>query len=302
MDDLCQSGKIAARPNAFTYSTLINALVRSGNLQQAEDIFNHMVKTYQTDPTDPRVAKPNTIQLTQIASAWSKSGDKDAGIKAEELLTRLENLYDEYREPKMRPNALTYTAVINAWARSRTFGKALRAVSVLQKMKRAYKSGNDGAVPNVNAYTAVLNACAFTVGDAQERKEAMQIAATAYKELCASTKTAGRPNQFTYATFLRVCSNLIPGESKARVSSIYSVFKKCCDDGCVDELVLRVMRNELTDKQLGEMLQPMGIQCEKQNGLRLNDVPAEWKCNIVAVGNAGKRGPRRGGKQQSSQQ
>ena len=175
----------------------------------------------------------------------------------------------------MRPSKVSYTAGINSWAKSKAFEKARKARETLDRMIEAYKNGNAEAKPNVNAFTAVINACAFTQGDILEKKDALQIATKTYKELYASDY--GEPNQFTFATFLRVCANIIP-PGEQRVSSMKSVLQQAANQGKVDDLVLKVLQKSLSADDLGSIL-----PCEVTNKmLTRKDLPAEWTCNLDA--------------------
>jgi len=282
MEKMREAGTISARPNKFTYSSLVDALVKGRQLQKAEDIYNRMVEEYEEDNSRPI---PGKIQATQIMDGWAKSGEGTSGIKVEVLLTTLERLYTTYGIDAMKPSVITYCAAINAWAKGKAFGKARKARETLDRMIEAYESGNTDARPNTTAFTAVLNACAFTQGDIVEKKEALMIAASAYKDLCLSDY--GEPNQYTFATFMRVCSNIIP-QGPQRASSMKSVLEKAAETGMVDELVLKILQNSLYKDQLESML-PCKLPAK---GLSLSDLPAKWSCNVHKAAQRG-RGDRR---------
>ena len=270
MEDMREAGTISAMPNAYTYSILIDALCKARLLDEAENVFNNIVRNYADDATNP---KPNKIQATQIMDAIAKSGDSAAGVKTEVLLTTLERLYEKYGDKEMRPSKVSYTACINSWAKSKAFEKARKARETLDRMIEAYKNGNGEAKPNVNAFTAVINACAFTQGDMLEKSEALQIATRTYKELYASDY--GEPNQFTFATFLRACANIIP-PGEQRVSSMKSVLQQAANQGKVDDLVLKVLQNSLSIEDLESIL-----PCSVSNKVvTRKDLPVEWTCNL----------------------
>lgn len=282
MEDMREAGTISAIPNAYTYSILIDALCKAGLLDEAENVFNNIVRNYADDASNP---KPNKIQATQIMDAIAKSGDSAAGVKTEVLLTTLERLYEKYGDKEMRPSKVSYTACINSWAKSKAFEKARKARETLDRMIEAYKNGNSEAKPNVNAFTAVINACAFTQGDMLEKSEALQLATTTYKELYASDY--GEPNQFTFATFLRACANIIP-PGEQRVSSMKSVLQQAANQGKVDDLVLKVLQNSLSIEDLESIL-----PCPVSNKvLTRKDLPAEWTCNLDAGRRRNKQGNR----------
>lgn len=277
-----------------------------GSVDKAFEIFSFLCDNYNDEKN---CVKPNTFLANQVMDAVSKSGKFRTGDRTEEVLGMLNKLYDKYKDDEMKPNAQSYTITMNAWAKSRSFGKAKRTRDLLTQMEKAYKAGNRDVKPNVFAYTAVvsyresfhisalytlshishlphsplqLNACAFTVGDLLETKDALQIASSTYKELIASTYD--KPNAVTFATFLRVCLNLIP-EGESQSSAIMSVFKKCCEYGQVNQLILDIATKSLDDERLSRI---MGL--EVVNGrVSLSSLPSQWKCNAKETYNRKRR-------------
>jgi len=265
-------GNLEAAPNSFMYSALIGAWTKSkdkGSVQKACKIFIDLHDAYENESSS---VKPSTFLGNQVIDAVSRSGESDAGKTAEKILNILVSLYNKYNDSEMTPNAQSYSFTLNAWAKSRTFGKAKRAHQILQKMENAYKEGNRDVKPNVFAITAVLNACAFTLGDIIEKKEALQIASATYKKLTASDY--GKPNSVTFATFLRVCLNLIPKGPSQR-AALGSIFKKCCEHGQVNDLILDIMRNSVPREEMEEIIgQDLG-----EGRLTVAKIPHEYKCN-----------------------
>ena len=119
-----------------------------------------------------------------------------------------------------------------------------------------------------------MNACAFTVGDLAETKEALKIASATYKLF--TTSNYGEPNNVTFATFLRVCINLLPeGEPQELAAS--SIFKKCCSYGQVDNLVLGLLVRSVSNDKFTELT---GCKLNDNGGLDINSLPSEWRCNV----------------------
>ena len=170
------------------------------------------------------------------------------------------------------------------------FGKAYRAKTVLQKMIDMYEAGTSRAKPNTFVYTAVLNSCAYAIGDSGEKADALAIATKTFQELCDSSYC--HPNHVTYAAYLSACRNLLP-EGAARAEAMKNVFLKCCDDGQVDRLILRRLETSLTGQQLQDLYKSVGI--DSSNGVDLNQLPAEWKRNVQEKKQrgSGKRGYQR---------
>lgn len=138
-------------------------------------------------------------------------------------------------------------------------------------MKQLYRAGNTDVRPNVVAANAVLNACAYTVGDIREQNRAVEIAHTVLKEL----ESYDKPDQVTYGTFVKVCSHQMSGSS-TREQVVEVLFKKCCQDGVLGTFMLDQMKAICTP-ELFERLVGRSMNQE----LRLEDLPREWSANAA---------------------
>lgn len=139
-------------------------------------------------------------------------------------------------------------------------------------MKKLYDAGNESLRPNVVAYNAVMNACAFTNGDVQENTRAVEIAHAVLKELEQSEH--GSPDQVTYGTFLRVVANQMP-DCDSRTQVVRFLFKKCCKDGQVGNLVIQQLKGMSTAEQFHTLTGHPLDEC------KVADLPSEWKRNVV---------------------
>ena len=162
---------------------------------------------------------------------------------------------------------------IAAWARSQYPEKAERANTLFQAMVNAYQNGDDSLRPNIVAVNAVMNACAYTSGDAMSQNRAMEIAHERLKDVESSDYAS--PDQVTYGTFLKVCANQMP-DCSTRQQIIEVIFKKCAHGGQVGNLVLQQLRimgppwlySRLIGKDIDEVVS-------------MEDLPSEWWCNVV---------------------
>ena len=89
-------------------------------------------------------------------------------------------------------DAFLLQAVINCYARSDEEDKAVKAMSILRRMEEQYRSGNAEAQPNEIAYNSVLNACAYTFGDAKAIETAFKIACLVFDEIFTCCQKWGR--------------------------------------------------------------------------------------------------------------
>jgi hypothetical protein len=161
-----------------------------------------------------------------------------------------------------------------AWARSGRSIKAERAYNLYKDMKTKYKAGATHLRPNVVAVNAVMNACAYTInGDLHQQNRAVEIAHSVLKDL--EREHHLKPDQVTYGTFLKVCANQMP-DSHTRQQVVEVVFKKCCRDGQVGNMVLTQLHS-LASPELYQSLVGRSIH----EPIQMEDVPKEWWCNVV---------------------
>ena len=159
-----------------------------------------------------------------------------------------------------------------AWARSQQPRKAERAYNLLREMTRLYEAGNKHVRPNVIAYNAVMNACAFTSNDVVEQGRAMEIAHATMREMDESPYAA--PDQITYGTFLRLCAHLPDCSTRQKVTEV--LFRKCVKEGQVGNLVLSQLK-AMVSADVYERL--VGRRIEEN--VQMTDLPKEWWCNVV---------------------
>jgi len=122
--------------------------------QKAQDALEIMQDLYQQHGNESIYIQPNAACYTTVIDGWLQSDTDDAAIRAQSLLDRMEQLYDETGDERVRPNAVTYMLVCQAWADtySDDFSctTAERAEKILERMKER------GIRPSVKIYTSVL--------------------------------------------------------------------------------------------------------------------------------------------------
>ena len=168
------------------------------------------------------------------------------------------------------------TQLINAISKSKNEGKAQKALRILRRMDKLYQSGDKDTRPNELTYTAVLNSCAFpAVLDPKSRKKALDTAIFTLAELQGSPY--GKPNHLTYGTFLQACANLMPRDNELRRMVVEPVFRQCCEDGQVGEMVLTHLRDAAPKDLYRELLKDVKSSGTK---LQVQDLPFEWRRNV----------------------
>jgi len=150
--------------NVVTYSAMIDACAKSGDLARAEKWHNAM--------TDKGVS-PNAHSYSAVINACAKAGDVEA---AERWLEKLE-------QAGVRSDVVVYSSVIDACGK---VGDAERAMAVFHRMRAS------GIGPHIVAYAALARPFAYR-GDWAE----VECIGAAMKEDCVD------PNEyFVYAQLL----------------------------------------------------------------------------------------------------
>jgi hypothetical protein len=99
----------------------------------------------------------DVVTFSTVMNLWVQSGLPQGPQKAQDLLDRLQTLYNSQHErwEDLQPNSVVYTTVIHGWAR---VGDASKATYVLQQQLQDYKHGNAKAQPDSQTFNAVLHA------------------------------------------------------------------------------------------------------------------------------------------------
>lgn len=105
--------------------------------------------------------KPSTYLFNSVLKnlptcTFDHLSDDSGILKAEELLGRLEELYQS--GSGIEPDVYSYTTIISAWAQSKSRDAVYRAESFLDRMERLYVEGVNSARPNTATYNAVISA------------------------------------------------------------------------------------------------------------------------------------------------
>ena len=156
-------------------------------------------------------------------------------------------------------------------------------------MEKQHLDGNSAVRPNMHAYNAVINACAFTAaGDDQEgtaeRLRAFQIAQDVLHELCESEYD--RPSPSSFGTFLKACGRLsLPPDVVEK--NVEEAFRTCCDMGLVNDFVLTQIRysapNGLYQTLLGDWATP---RTDGRARVEVSEIPFEWRRHTSERGGA----------------
>lgn len=299
--EVLETGSNSKTNPIFTFTSVIDAhsvLRRPDSGIVADELLQQMIRLGK-QITELR---PNTYTYLSVLYAWSSCGTVDAGEKATELIEAME--YDmetaarERRESIMRTTSRCYVLALTAWARSSSKRKAEGALKVLEMMERSYLSGNKDAKPTIQAYSMVLNACAFAdlvtdeegkstkaTPDIQQR--AFHIAEFMMNRL--SNQPDGlRITSIIYGTFIKCCGRLELPNDLASIGATQA-FTNCCRAGLVSDFVLTQTRYALRPDQFLDALSKNGYEHDgkllskdgkRMQRIKFDNLPASWRRNV----------------------
>lgn len=250
------------KPKTDAYNTLIRALGQKFNgAEEAEAVLFDLLGRYRAGEEDVR---PNGETFRHVLTAQRRRKHV-SGAKVEQLLQIQEGLHATTKEDDLKIDGRLYNVALYSISRSRDSKKAIRARRIVDKMKELEEEINH---VTVRTYFNLLSACAYSDGTPEEKLESFQIAVDALKELRESLSQ--EPDSSCFGMFLKACANLMP-ESRKRDAVVENVFRKCCNDGLVDEFVLSEF----------ERASSQALQLEILGGFLDDDVriPEEWSKN-----------------------
>lgn len=256
--------------NASIYNAVINAWACSGTenaASQAEALLKEMEERHRKDPFVP---KPNTISYNTLIKLYC-DGRPGGAERAEELLTKLEDQMQH--DNNLAPDAVSYSTAITAFGRSNLEHKAEKAYEILERMVKAFEGGNRSAKPNIYAFNAALNACAFITSSDSHRK--VEAFLTVVKISIMMNQYA-KGDQTTYGSILRSCSTLLPPGDTRREELVQSVFEKACSEGQVGPLVLKQLKFAASAELYNKLLRGRNIE----DRIHLRELPPSWTCNV----------------------
>ena len=257
-------------PDTYTYNTVIHSWANSGNpfaALKAEILLKQMTSQY-TNGND-RV-KPSTVSYNSVLNALSKTNDPDAPQRSEYILEEMIRLFST-GDKSIQPDVFSFCTVINTWSKSKASDKAQKAWNLLREMESMK------IIPNVYVYTAILNACAYSSGDENQKRDAMNMAINIMVEL--QNRKDCFANHVTYATFFNACHNLLPDMHNEESDSIVElVWNQCVEDGQVGFATLAQLQKAASPK-LFKLL--VGNHMTDNNkGITNDDLPKKMTRNV----------------------
>jgi hypothetical protein len=280
MMQLYAKGLGHVRPTRPVFDVLILAWSRSkdkGAAQNAEKIFHWMESQYKAGDS---LVRPNEITLCAVLNAWANQAERGGAARALQIWEHTNSVVAQ-DDRGFRPTIAMGNIVIKSIARSKDPDAVMKAERVLLQLEDDYRSGKSPVRPDVTTYSSVINACAYCIGNASKRADALKTALRTFYKLY--NMKDEKANNITYGTMLKAIQNLMP-ISEERINLVRDLFDMCCDDGCVDYFVLSQVRFASPQLYRDLVEGPCGLGGPGlKYGLEavLKNVPTEWTANTI---------------------
>ena len=263
------------QPNTACYNMLMNAYGKRGFIEKCESLLEKMEDS-SSNSENKNTIQPNHITYTTFLDALAhyegnaqNFNQNDSKVKkAEDILSRMIYRYREHGQHNAKPNEHTWNTMIFIYAKSNKLPKKfLGALDVFRRMEEF------GAKPNIVTYNSLMNSCNFV--PVHEREMALHAALTLFESLHGNNnKYAVKANSTTYKSIMNIC-HVSPSPVNEKLMMIRDIFKKCCHDGRVNQIILAILRKSVPNELFWELL---GLE-ERSTDVLLSDLPWEWSCN-----------------------
>ena len=212
-------------PDAGMYAGVMNAWARAGKPIRVSKLLDELLESPGDDgkiaenhfaKPNNHFVKPNVQMFTTVLAAWANCTSPLAATRAEEVLTKMEKLYETGKLPLCKPNVVSYTAVIRCFANLAAPNRqdaADRAQSILEFMKH---SDDAELQPNARTYAEVIRAHS----NAGRPEMAEQCLNEMLHEYQTHGKTEVRPDVYTFNFVLTAWSKSNSIEAPQRAEAI----------------------------------------------------------------------------------
>lgn len=155
-------------PDATSFNLVLDAFAKSRDLQggkKAKSLLNQMEKLYENGNADVR---PDSFSYSTVIDAISATND--SGKLAEDILSRMKQLYQTYGGNK--PTTVVYNSVMNAYSTLGDVESVSRTKEILKYME---ESGDEDVLPNIITYNTLLKAFSYAREDFTQEAEDLLI-------------------------------------------------------------------------------------------------------------------------------
>ena len=271
---LFKDGREYLEPNVFAFVSVIDSYAYAkhpdagSNAERMLRVARNLIENHGA-----KRLCINTALMNSVLYAWASSGDPNAGNRAANHVEYMEN-ESARGNLELRPDTRTYSLLLSAISKSSSQDKAEKALDVINRMKEQKNLGNNGVIIDEHHYSLAINACAFANADVDSEIEAFKIATRLFDELV--TDPTLKPTSLTYGWFIQSCGRLRVPEAM-RHTYIERAFHLCCEQGLVNDFVLRRLVGAAPEELLAKILAPTKIRTPLKVGrVKTSMLPAQW--------------------------
>jgi pentatricopeptide repeat protein len=168
------------RPDTACYNFVLQAFAmkrRKADAEMAQAILEQMIARCRDYVSNDGLGdnfvppEPSQLSFNIVMNAWAKTGLAEAGTKAEQVFSTMEDWYYECKEydcfQGAAPNSRSVCGVMDAWAQSRSEVAAERVMAILQvvvERKKRQQQGDESlygivVTPVVIMFNSAIHAC-----------------------------------------------------------------------------------------------------------------------------------------------
>jgi hypothetical protein len=272
-------------PNAITYTAVFAALAKTRHFDAPEDAL-------------------------QVLRSMNSGGSSDSSSSISSSTGGI------------RPTIVHYNAVLDVYAKSSRADKAVRAAELwkeiveLGKQQQQQQELNAGqseqgaaaVTPDLITFNTLLACAANSFGDAKLKAQSLEIGLAAFKALRKGSRsgTSGvdgerhpsqqqdwtsddypcqPPSSLTYHYLFKMLRKFMQPPSSKRHTWMKRAFESCCQEGCLNQLVLDQVLSHITIEEAQDLLGSEYVSVAEQSGplmkVLLEDLPEKWSRNAL---------------------
>ncbi len=281
MISLYKSGHRHLEPSLSMFTTVMDSYSYANhpdagnNAERLLRLIRELERSYGCSHLVAHTAVMNSVLM---AHATSAAKEEQASFRAEELLLDMERSYAA-GDASLQPDTKSYGLVLSAWSKSCSSHKARRALQLLRRMEQAQREGNDRVKVDEHAYSLVINTCAFCNDAIDVEIDAFEIAVQIFDEMLSSSDNS--PSSLTYGWFIQACGRLrVSKEDCAK--AIEKAFKRCCDDGLLNDFVFHRLKGAASDEVFLSLLSGpalSNLKDARKQKVSIHQLPFDWRRN-----------------------
>ena len=226
------SGSLA-KPDVYSYCTVISALAKCGDISSAELAEDYLERSGNIF---------DTPSCNAVLAAWANTGTREGAERCNKILDKLEEALEE--GPAMKggvgPNSISYHTSISAWSKSCQIGDgghaAEQAENVLHRMENQYTrsllSDNEKKnryQPNVIAYSSIID-CWSKSGSLNGAQRAEQLLHRMETLSSSGENSRVKPNIVSFSSVLTAYGRLNSEDGAKRADSLLQYMKQKYND------------------------------------------------------------------------